>query len=113
MRGLLRLPLLGVPLVVLCGCSGLSLTPQAGKIGAVPLAKETFTAPVGVLRVRWAKTLVPRQPFFGYNPQEFATAGVSPDGLTVFIGSSDKTLYALRKRDGEVLWQLAFLGGLS
>lgn len=99
----------GLSALLLTACMG--QTP--GRIGAVPLAQETFVAPQGVLRVRWAKTLVPTQPFFGYHPQEFATATVNPDGKTVYVGSSQKVLYALRVKDGEVMWQIPLHGGVS
>jgi hypothetical protein len=95
------------------GCAGLGLEPRPSSLGGVQVARETFVAPQAVVRVRWTRPLVHKQAFFAYNPQEFATAAVSPDGQTVFVGSSEKQLYALRYRDGEVLWQRPFKGGLA
>lgn len=103
-----------LPLVLgLCGCAGLGLAPRPAKLGGVTMARETFIAPEAVLRVRWSRPLVLSQAFFAYNPQEFATAALSPDGQTVFVGSSAKVLYALRQRDGEVLWRHQLTGGLA
>ena len=104
------LPLLGV---LALGCSSLGLSPRPSEIGGVTMAQDTFVAPQAVLRVRWSRPLVLKTAFFAYNPQEFATAAVSPDGQTVFVGSSAKVLYALRYRDGEVLWQHQLTGGLA
>ncbi len=101
------LPLLGV---LALGCSSLGLSPRPSEIGGVTMAQDTFVAPQAVLRVRWSRPLVLKTAFFAYNPQEFATAAVSPDGQTVFVGSSAKVLYALRYRDGEVLWQHQLTG---
>ncbi|HNN52450.1 MAG TPA: PQQ-binding-like beta-propeller repeat protein [Pseudomonadota bacterium] len=111
MQRLIRLGLL--PLVSVLGCAGLGLEPRPSSLGGVQVARETFVAPQAVVRVRWTRPLVHKQAFFAYNPQEFATAAVSPDGQTVFVGSSEKQLYALRYRDGEVLWQRPFKGGLA
>lgn len=113
MRRLSRFSPLCLPLVSLLSCAGLGLTPRPSSLGGVQMARETFVAPQNVVRVRWTRPLVHKQAFFAYNPQEFATAAVSPDGKMVFVGSSEKVLYALRYRDGEALWQRPFKGGVA
>ena len=100
-------------LVLVLGCQGLGLSPRPPAVGGVTMARDTFVAPQAVLRVRWSRPLVLKQAFFAYNPQEFATPGLSPDGQTVYVGSSAKVFYALRHRDGEVLWQRPLRGGLA
>lgn len=80
---------------------------------SVPLVKDRFVQPAGVLSIRWSKPLVTHIPFFSYKPQEFAAAALSDDGSTVFIGSSAKTFYALRARDGEVVWARELGSGIS
>lgn len=79
----------------------------------VPLVKETFTAPAGILRVRWSRPLVGKVAFFSYKPQEFAAAAVSDDGQLVYIGSSQKQLFALRAANGDVLWEREMQSTLS
>jgi len=99
--------------VLALGCSSLGLEPRPSQVGGVTMAKETFVAPESVIRIRWSRPLVHKQAFFAYNPQEFATAALSPDGETVYVGSSAKVLYAMRYRSGEVLWQKQLRGGLA
>lgn len=79
----------------------------------IPRVKDRFIQPASVLSVRWSRPLVTQIAFFSYKPQEFAAAAVSDDGGTVFIGSSAKTFYALRARDGEVLWARELGSGIS
>jgi outer membrane protein assembly factor BamB len=81
------------------GCTSLSTRTR------VPLQRERFTMPAGVLRIRWSRPLVNKIAFFSYKPQEFATAAVSADGRLVYIGSSQKRLFAFRSKDGEVAWE--------
>lgn len=70
----------------------------------IPILRPSFTAPVGVLTVRWSRPLVQRVAFFSYKPQEFAAAAVSDDGRYVYIGSSQKKFYAFRAQNGEIVW---------
>ena len=105
--------MLGV-LLLAASCTALTLEPIGSRsAGKVPLIKDHFVAPRGVLRVAWQKTLQPAVPFFSYHPQEFATAAVSSDGQLVFVGSSEKTFYGMRATDGEVLWKRQLTGELS
>jgi outer membrane protein assembly factor BamB len=92
----------------LSACAG----PLSGR-SRVPIVREQFIAPAGVLRVRWSRTLVPKIAFFSYKPQEFAAAAVSDSGKLVYIGSSQKTLYALRSGSGDVAWDHETPGSLS
>lgn len=79
----------------------------------VPVVRSEFAVARDILRMRWSKTFAARLAFFSYKPQEFATAEVSDDGATVYIGSSKKTLFALAQRSGEVRWQRTFDSSLS
>lgn len=90
------------------GCS-----PQMSGRSRVPLERTRFTMPAGVLRIRWSRPLVNKIAFFSYKPQEFATAAVSDDGKLVYIGSSQKRLYAFRSKDGEVEWDLALTSSIA
>ena len=110
----LGLTLLGLGLLLGLGssCAALGAEPARGR-GKVPLVSSQFVAPASVLRVAWQRTLQPTVPFFSYHPQEFATAAATADHQLVFIGSSEKTFYALRSRDGEVLWKRKLTGEVS
>ncbi len=79
----------------------------------VPLVRDPFIAPVGVLRPRWNRPLVSKIAFFSYKPQEFAAAAISDDGQMVYIGSSQKQLMALRRTTGEMVWDRALPGSIS
>jgi outer membrane protein assembly factor BamB len=81
-------------------CVGAGLGPSR-----VPLARDQFLAPAGVLRVRWSRKLVGDVAFFSYKPQEFAAAAMSDDGQLVYIGSSEKKMFAFRVQNGEVAWE--------
>lgn len=85
----------------------------AGPGSRVPLVRDEFIAPRGVLRVRWSRPLVSKIPFFSYKPQEFAAAAVSADGKLVYIGSSQKRFYAFHANSGEVAWDRTFASSLS
>lgn len=101
-------------LFLLGGCAAIGAEPLGPRAASkVPLVSRRYIAPAGVLRVAWQRTLQPAVPFFSYHPQEFATAAVSPDNQLVFIGSSEKTFYALRGSDGEVVWKRRLSGELS
>ncbi len=79
----------------------------------VPLVVDRFTAPAGLLRVRWSRQLVSKLAFFSYKPQEFAAAAVSDDGKLVYIGSSEKRLYAFAANNGEVAWDRTMASPIS
>jgi outer membrane protein assembly factor BamB len=73
-------------------------------------ARTAVVAPIDVLQVRWRRHLT-EDPLIEYKPQEFASA--SSDGERVFIGSSAKVLYALRARDGAIIWRHEVGGAIS
>lgn len=103
-----------VGLLLGSGCAAIGAEPLGPrKASRVPLVTSHYNAPAGVLRVAWQRTLQPAVPFFSYHPQEFATAVASPDNQLVFIGSSEKTFYALRGSDGEVVWKRRLTGELA
>lgn len=106
------LMLVGTLLVGACAAIGAEPLGARGA-GKVPLVSSHYVAPAGVLRVAWQRTLQPAVPFFSYHPQEFAAGAMSPDNQLVFIGSSEKTFYALRGRDGEVVWKRRLTGEFS
>lgn len=84
-----------------------------GRRAQVPLVREEFAVGHNVLRMRWSRPLVKDVAFFSYKPQEFAAAAISSDGKTVYIGSSQKTLFALNRESGATLWERAFPSSLS
>ncbi|HXU72077.1 MAG TPA: PQQ-binding-like beta-propeller repeat protein [Polyangia bacterium] len=90
-------------LLLLAGCGG-------GAGGMVNVSKDSFVAPVDVLQVKWRRHLV-EEPLLEYKPQEFASA-VS-DGARVYVGSSQKVLWALSARDGAILWDKELGGAVS
>lgn len=79
----------------------------------VPLVRERFVAPAGVLRVRWHKQLIESIPWFSYKPQEFGVAATSDDGRAVYVGASSKRFYAFSARTGEVLWDRELEGAIA
>lgn len=89
--------------------------PKTGGVGGskLPLVREQFIQPAGVLSLRWSRPLVTDIKFFSYKPQEFAIAAVSDDASTVFIGSSARTFYALSARSGDVIWARDLGSGIS
>jgi outer membrane protein assembly factor BamB len=103
-----------LPVLFWASCAALGMEPLGARSpGKVPLAREHFAAPRGVVQVAWHRTLQSAVPFFSYHPQEFATAAVSADGQLVYIGSSAKTFYALHKKTGEVAWKRELSGEVS
>lgn len=112
--GLRRRDMLGLMVGAAAGAAMAPLSAQAGPgRSRVQLVRDEFIAPRGVLRVRWSRPLVSRIPFFSYKPQEFASAAVSSDGKLVYIGSSQKRLYAFHAVTGEVAWDRVFASSLS
>src|SRR5262249_41929484 len=109
--GRVPVQLISCALALLCGagCAGVGASAERG----LAIEHEHFVAPAQLLRVQWHRQLVENRAFFAYHPQEFATAAVSDDGETVFIGSSAKIFYALRRSDGAELWKQQMNGGLS
>lgn len=64
------------------------------------------------LRVRWNKLLVPE---FGgpYIPVERAAVALDPRHDRLFIGSSDRVMWAFEAHSGRVLWKHAFGEGID
>jgi outer membrane protein assembly factor BamB len=94
------LVLLLAPLALACGTTAGFTSAQDGRVAV----------PVEVLSVRWRIKLT-EDPLVEYKPQEFASA--ASDGERIFVGSSSKVLFALRPRDGAVLWKHTVGGAIS
>jgi outer membrane protein assembly factor BamB len=84
------------------GCAGTPFDPLR------PVVAAGSSTPS--LAVRWRRLLTPPD-LIEYKPQEFAAA--ASDGAHVFIGSRGGTFFALRPRDGEVVWKIHIEGGVS
>lgn len=84
------------------GCSAMTS-------GAHPDQPPFITRPNGALSVVYQRGLVARSRIAG-EPYERGQAEVDPRGNRVFVGSSDRGLYALRADDGTVLWRFETLG---
>ncbi len=105
------LEILALP--VLCGSLALGCVGKGSLRQPPPTVRDEFAVARDVLRLRWSRPFVHNLAFFSYKPQEFATAEVSDDGEVVYIGSSQKTLFALHKSRGETIWQRDFSSPLS
>lgn len=105
--------LLALSLPALLGSFTLGCVGQGSLRQPPPTVRDEFAVARDVLRLRWSRPFVRNLAFFSYKPQEFATAEVSEDGEVVYIGSSQKTLFALHKTRGETIWQRDFGSPLS
>lgn len=85
------------------GCAG-------GPFDFAPAARPKQARATPQLEVRWRRLLTPPD-LVEYKPQEFAAAAT--DGERVFIGSRGGTFFALRPRDGELVWKIHIEGGVS
>lgn len=92
-------------LLALAGCAGPGM-PWAPDGRRLPLA------PASILRLSWSRVLSRNTQILTYKPQEFASAAAGAEGL-VFVGSSARTFYAFKDRDGEVAWERQLTGGIS
>lgn len=84
------------------GCSSM-------RSGAHPDQPPFVQRPNGALAVVYQRGLVARSRIAG-EPYERGQAEVDPRGKRVFVGSSDRGLYALRAEDGSVIWRFETLG---
>lgn len=73
------------------------------------LRREGFVSPSSDLQIRWRKRLVD-EPMVEYKPQEFSSPIVLGDRL--FVGASNGVLYALSRRDGELLFRTKLEGAV-
>lgn len=104
-----------LPAFSVSGCAAIGVRPGGTRAGSsIPIARDRFVAPAGVLRVAWRRQLVKSEgPSFSYKPQEFGAAVSSPDGEQVYVGASNKQLYALDAKSGEVAWHVQLAGAMS
>ena len=107
--------------IALVGCAGappvnasgyLLTSDVSGWTSAGGPARHPVTGAPGeeVLRVRWRRLLT-EPGLIEYKPQEFASA--TSGGGRIYVGSRGGWFFALRPRDGEVLWKHAIDGGVS
>ncbi len=67
-------------------------------------ASQRLTGLRSPVAVRWRKVLT-KHVYGEQSPEEFAAAEVSPDGSTVWVGSSAGYMWALSSADGSVSWR--------
>jgi outer membrane protein assembly factor BamB len=77
--------------------------------GAHPDQPPFVQRPNGALAVVYQRELLAQSRIAG-EPYERGQAEVDPHGKRVFVGSSDRGLYALRAEDGSVIWRFETLG---
>ena len=93
----------GVATFLVVGAFFVSCRPPTEKVDYTQFNKGKL-ALRAVLSPVWRKRLT-RHTYSPTRPEEFAGAEVSPDGETVWIGSSAKVLWALSKKTGTSLWK--------
>lgn len=104
----LRRAALGVGLVVaalptaLAGCASL-------RAGANPELPSWKYRPSGSLSVVYKRQIVAESRRVG-EPYERGQPEIDPKGRRLFVGSSDRGLYAIRAVTGEVIWRFETLG---
>jgi outer membrane protein assembly factor BamB len=77
--------------------------------GAHPDQPPFIERPSGALTVVYQRSLLAPSRISG-EPYERGQAEIDPRGKRVFVGSSDRGLYALRVEDGSVVWRFETLG---
>jgi outer membrane protein assembly factor BamB len=77
--------------------------------GAHPDQPAFVQRPNGALAVVYQRELLAQSRIAG-EPYERGQAEIDPHGKRVFVGSSDRGLYALRAEDGSVIWRFETLG---
>jgi outer membrane protein assembly factor BamB len=77
--------------------------------GAHPDQPPFIERPNGALSVVYQRALLAPSRISG-EPYERGQAEVDPRGKRVFVGSSDRGLYALRAEDGSIIWRFETLG---
>lgn len=93
---------LGLAALAVLGCEG-------AKTGAHPEMPNFIARPSGALRVVYNRPLRAESRISG-EPYERGQAEIDVEGRRVFVGSSDRGLYALRAEDGSVLWRFETVG---
>jgi len=93
----------------LCAAALLSLLgcESAGR-GAGPEVPQSVHRPNGALAVTYTRELVNISRRVG-EPYERGRPAIDVSGRRVFVGSSDRGLYALRAEDGTTLWRFETL----
>ena len=86
----------------LAGCDAL-------RSGAHPDLPPFVTRPDGSMHVVYERSLLAASRRVG-EPYERGQPELDPAGMRVFVGSSDRGLYAVRAEDGTVLWRFETLG---
>lgn len=81
----------------------------AMRSGAHPDQPPFIERPNGALSVVYQRELLAQSRIAG-EPYERGQAEVDPRGKRVFVGSSDRGLYALRAEDGSIIWRFETLG---
>jgi len=89
-------------LVLAGGCDTL-------RSGAHPELPPFVTRPDGSMQVVYQRSIVAASRRAG-EPYERGQAELDPHGKRVFVGSSDRGLYAVRAEDGSVIWRFETLG---
>jgi len=95
-----------------CACVGLALGLvgcDALRSGAHPDLPPFVTRPDGSMHVVYERTVLAASRRVG-EPYERGQPEIDPAGMRVFVGSSDRGLYAVRADDGTVLWRFETLG---
>ena len=100
--GLALLGLACLPLTCWTGCAPTSNS-------AIPEAPPWYNRANGALQVIYQKALVAESRRSG-EPYEQGRAALDPVHSRVYVGSSDRGLYALSARDGHVIWRFETLG---
>lgn len=95
-------------LTLLLGATG-ALGCSSMRSGAHPDQPPFVERPNGALSVVYQRELLAQSRISG-EPHERGQAEVDPRGKRVFVGSSDRGLYALRAEDGTVIWRFETLG---
>lgn len=92
------------------------LSSSVASLGCESLRESAFPeGPTWLHRPGFAMQLVYRQPLVAESrragePYERGRPTIDPLHMRVFVGSSDRGMYALRAQDGEVLWRFETLG---
>jgi outer membrane protein assembly factor BamB len=102
LRSVCGLALLAAVLSGLGGCDSV-------RTGANPEVPLWTHRPSRALEVVYKRRIVDRSRREG-EPYERGQPEIDPVGRRLFVGSSDRGLYALRAEDGEVLWRFETLG---
>jgi outer membrane protein assembly factor BamB len=91
-----------VGLLLMTGCEAL-------RSGAHPDLPPFVTRPNGAMHVMYERRILAASRISG-EPYERGQAELDRRGKRVFVGSSDRGLYAVRVEDGTVLWRFETLG---